>query len=95
MLHLGDAEFSAISLGKKPQNTDSFMDVFTSLSSQSKEVQICYLIALSVTALVIYGYATVAVSDGNYVEKSLFRLSCNCVLKALFLIWLSDIAITF
>lgn len=71
------------------------MDVFTGLSSQSKEVQICYLIALSVTALVIYDYATVAFSDGNYVVKSLFRLSCNWVLKALFLIRLSDIAITF
>lgn len=50
------------------------MDVFTSLSSQSKEVQICYLIPRSVTELVIYDYATVAFNDGNYVVKSLFRL---------------------
>lgn len=71
------------------------MDVFASLSSQSKEVQICCFIAWSVTALVIYDYATVAFSDGNYVIKSLFRLSCNWVLKALFLIRFSGIAITF
>lgn len=93
MLHLGDTEVSAISLLKK--NTDSFMDVFSSLSSQSKEVQICYLIAQSVAALVLYDYATVAFNDGNYVVKSLFRLSCNWVLKALFLIRFSGIAITF
>lgn len=36
------------------------MGVFTSLCGQSKEVQICYVIARSVTALVIYDYATFA-----------------------------------
>lgn len=50
------------------------MDVFSSLGSQSKEVQICCLIARSVAALVLYDYATVAFNDGNYVVKSLFRL---------------------
>lgn len=71
------------------------MDVFTGLCGQSKEVQISYLIARSVTALVICDYATVAFNDENYAVKSLFRLSCSWVLKALFLIRFSGIAITF
>lgn len=71
------------------------MDIFSSLSGQSEEVQIWYLIAWSVTGLVIYDYATVAFNDGNYVVKSLFRLSGNWVLKALFLVMFSGIAITF